>query len=164
MRGRKPKDEKLKILSGNPGKRPLTSSAEKGNTGNSEAFVAGVLEKPDYLDEYESKEWDRLTTKLEWILSEASAGMVLIACNAYSEMMHARKAIQDAGSRTYETEGKNGGIMIRQRPEVSMLQNARRAYHQALAELGASPVAHTRVKKLPKNKQIELPGIARLLG
>lgn len=164
MRGRKPKNDKLKILSGNPGKRPLRNSLEKGNTGTSEAFVVGELEKPDYLDEYESREWDRLTAKLEGILSEASAGMVFIACNAYSDLMHARKAIEDAGSRTYETEGKNGGIMIRQRPEVSMLQNARRAYHQALAELGASPVAHTRVKKLPENNQTELPGIARLLG
>jgi hypothetical protein len=54
--------------------------------------------------------------------------------------------------------------MVRPRPEVIMRNNARRAYHQALAELGASPVSHSRVKKLPHEGQGELPGIRRLLG
>lgn len=163
MKGRKPKDVGLKILSGNPGKRPLASASAAGSD-SGEAFTIGELVKPDYLDEYEAEEWDRIVSTLAPILSPASAGMVLVACNAYSDMRHARKALEDAGSRTYETEGKNGATMVRQRPEVSMLQNARRAYHQALAELGASPVAHTRVKKLPNSTQTELPGIAKMMG
>lgn len=164
MKGRKPKDIALKMLNGNAGKRPISKTSLVGGSASTEAFTVGALEKPDYLDEYESAEWDRLIVNLAPILSPASAGMVLIACNAFSDMMHARTALEDAGERTYETESKTGAIMIRQRPEVSMLQNARRAYHQALAELGASPVAHTRVKKLPDNAQTELPGIAKMLG
>lgn len=54
--------------------------------------------------------------------------------------------------------------MIREHPALGMLERARTAYHRALAELGASPVAHTRVKKLPETGQTELPGIHRLLG
>lgn len=160
MKGRKPKDERLKILSGNPGKRPLAGSSVDGS---GEAFVKGNLEKPDYLDEYESEEWDRIATKGAQVLSEADAGMVFIACTSYSTIRRTKKVIAANGD-TYETENQHGQVMIRQRPEVAILQNALTAYHRALAELGLSPVAHTRVKALPKPNQIELPGIARLLG
>lgn len=162
MKGRKPKEDRLKLLAGNPGKRPLSSG--DGSVGTGEAFIKGELEKPDYLDEYESKEWDRIVTTGALVLSEADAGMVLVACSAFSDLMIARKALEEAGSRTYETESQSGAVMIRQRPEVAMMQNARTAYHRALAELGLSPVSHTRVKALPDKRQTELPGIARLLG
>lgn len=163
MKGRKPKSKHLKILTGNPGKRPL-SSARTATSSNEEAFIQGELEKPAILDEYESAEWDRITSDGAQVLSCADAGMVLVACSAYSDIMIARHALNEAGSRTYETENKAGGVMIRQRPEVAMLQNAITAYHRALAELGLSPVAHTRVKKLPETNQTELHGIARLLS
>lgn len=163
MKGRKPKDERLKVLNGNAGKHRLSAGGNAGFS-SGEAFIKGDLEKPDYLDEYESKEWDRIVTTGALVLSEADAGMVLVACSAFSDLMIARKALEEAGSRTYETENQSGAVMIRQRPEVAMMQNARTAYHRALAELGLSPVAHTRVKALPKSNQTELPGIARLLG
>lgn len=163
MKGRKPKDERLKLLAGNPGKRPVGPDGKSGRS-SGEAFVQGALEKPGYLDEYESAEWDRITTMAAQILSPSDAGMVLVACSAFSDLMIARKALEEAGSRTYETENQHGQIMIRQRPEVAMLQNARTAWHRALSELGLSPVGHTRVKALPDHNQTELPGIARLLG
>ncbi len=156
MKGRKPKDVALKILTGNPGKRPV-------GTANDTPFLAAPFAKPEWLDTIASREWDRLVETLAPILSPASAGMVLIACDAFSEWMHAAKAIELEGP-TYTTENQHGQEMVRPRPEVVIRNNARRAYHQALAELGASPVAHTRVKKLPDAQQPELPGIGRLLG
>lgn len=157
MKGRKPKDLDIKILTGNPGKRPTSSGSDAA------PFTVAPLKKPRGLDKFASYEWDRLVDTLAPILSPASAGMVLIAVDAYSQMMSASKALKDAGGMTYETSGKSGS-MIRERPEVGMRDRARRAYHQALAELGASPVAHTRVKKLPETAQQEIPGIHRLLG
>jgi P27 family predicted phage terminase small subunit len=157
MKGRKPKDLAMKLLSGNPGKRTFGGHASEN------AFTAGRLTKPRGLDKYASREWDKLVKTLAPILSPASGGMVLIAASAYSEMMQA-DAVLATGGLTYTTESKKGPAMTRERPEVGIRQRARRAYHQALAELGASPVAHTRVKKLPESNQPELPGISRLLG
>lgn len=155
MRGRKPKSVEMKLLAGNPGQRPLTQST-------SAPFVQAPLEKPDWLDEYASKEWDHLVSTLAPILSPASAGMVLIAAQAYSEMRRMSEILAREGE-TYQTTSREGQEFFRQRPEVAILANARRHYHQALAELGASPVAHTRVRALPP-EQTELPGIRRLLG
>lgn len=162
MKGRKPKSEHIKLLAGNPGKRPVGAAGNRGGS-SEEAFVQGSLEKPDYLDEYESKEWDRIITQGALVLSEADAGMVYIACTAFSRIRRSKQAL-DTNGDTYETENQHGQVMIRQRPEVAMLEKALTAYHRALAELGLSPVAHTRVKRLPEDRQTELPGIARLLG
>lgn len=162
MKGRKPKDERLKLLAGNPGKRHVGGDGKSGRSCG-EAFVQGALEKPDYLDEYESMEWDRIVTKGALVLSEADAGMVLIACATYSRMRRARQVVVENGE-TYETENQHGKTMIRARPESAIFDKSLTAYHRALAELGLSPVGHTRVKALPDNNQTELPGIARLLG
>ena len=156
MKGRKPKSLEMKLLTGNPGGRPLCR--ETGAP-----FTVSPLEKPDGLDDYASREWDRLVSTLAPILSPASAGMVMIAADAYSEWRRACDLIAREGE-TYITVSREGQEFHRQRPEVSMRANARRAYHQALAELGASPVAHTRVQKLPENGQTELPWLHRLLG
>ncbi|NOT94985.1 MAG: P27 family phage terminase small subunit [Nitrospira sp.] len=155
MKGRKPKDLALKLLTGNPGNRQLGSS-------DAAPFISAPLDKPDWLDAYASKEWDRLVSTLAPILSPASAGMVLIAVDAFSEWMRAVALIEKEGE-TYTTVNVHGQEMVRPRPEVVMRSSARKAYFQALSELGASPVAHTRVHKLPDH-QTELPGIARLLG
>lgn len=160
MKGRKPKSVAMQLLTGNPGKRSMSTGS---STGSDAPFTVSEIDKPDYLDAYASQEWDRLVSTLAPILSPASAGMVLVACDAYSEMRTAMEALRD-GRQTYETVSAKGPAMTRERPEIGIKNRARRAYHQALAELGASPVAHTRVKSLPKNNQEELPGIARLLG
>lgn len=164
MKGRKPKTLAMKILSGNPGKRPLGTIPLDSSplADSSEPFVASEIDKPSGLDKWASDEWDRLVERLAPILSTASGGMLLVAVNAFSQLMSADKIIQEKGL-TYETCGE-AGTVIRMRPEVRIRDAARTAYHRALTELGASPVAHSRVKKLPNGNQAELPGISRFLG
>lgn len=151
MKGRKPKDAVLKLLSGNPGHRPVSDSGDP--------FTAGAIDKPSGLDTLASEEWDRLVERLAPILSPASGGMLLVAVSAFSQMTTADQIIQEKGL-TYETKGE-AGTVIRMRPEVRIRDTARTAYHRALSELGASPVAHTRVKKLPDGNQPDLPGFSR---
>lgn len=156
MKGRKPKDLSFKLLSGNPGKGKLDG-------GQSDAFVAGPIEKPKDLDAYASKEWDRLTTHLAKILGPANAGAVLVAATAYSRMMKAEKVIKKNGE-TYETVSKSGGYMIREHPMVSIGDRARIMYHRALTELGATPVGRTRVRKLPTAKPQKPTDLDEMLG
>jgi P27 family predicted phage terminase small subunit len=157
MKGRKPKNLAMKVLTGNPGKRPLASSTE------AVPFKAAPLKMPRGLDKFAASEWKRLTASLGQILSPASEGMVLIAAKAYARMKRAEALLEAAGSELYETMGKSGR-MVRPHPAVGMIERASAAYHRALAELGASPVAHVRVKKLPTAEQTEATGIRRLLG
>lgn len=151
MKGRKPKSSVLKLLHGNPSKRPVPAGGEP--------FMQGEIDKPAGLDPLASEEWDRLALHLAPILCPASRGMMLVCVSAFSQLMSADSVIQEKGL-TYETTGKAGSI-FRIRPEVRIRDAARTAYHRALAELGASPVAHSRVHKLPKDQQTEIPGIDR---
>ena len=59
---------------------------------------------------------------------------------------------------TYTTRGKSG-TLIRQRLEIRMREAARGAYQTALSELGASPVASTRLHRLPSSKPYKKRGI-----
>lgn len=156
MRGRKPKDVAMKRLAGNPGKHSLTQADAP------DPFVCEAVIKPSWLNQRESAEWDRLTSTLAPILSRASEGMLLIAVQAFHQMMMADDIIAQHGF-TYTTTTKEGAEMIRQRPEVGIRDRARRQYQQALAELAASPVASTRVRRLPEKKTAEekKTGIAR---
>lgn len=159
MKGRKPKDVGFKILNGNAGHRPIVDSSKGQELGKEEEFVQSSLEKPADMDRYASAKWDELTSKLHIVLTESDASMVMLAATTYSTIMRCHRALKK--SFTYKTKNKHGQVMIRQRPEVSILAQAQAQYYRALAELGGSPVARTRVKTLPKTTQQELPGINR---
>lgn len=154
MKGRKPKSVALKILQGNPGHRPLPAAGP---------FVEGIPEKPEHLDEDASQEWDRLVNALAGILCPASRGMLFVACDSYADMMAADRVLRTHG-RTYQTVGESGSVMVRSRPEVNMKERARRSYQLALAELGASPVRHGQVKKLPTSESAKPTGLKKRLG
>ena len=149
-RGRKPNPVQLKVLRGNPGRRRLTAS--------SPLFVAGIPPKPTDLDSDASLEWDRLTRELAGVLCVADYGILRVAVDAYSMFVQAQRAIKKHGA-TYETTNSEGGRMIRQRPEVRILEQSRRAYAMALQEFGATPAQHSRVSPLPSGE--EPNGIAK---
>ena len=149
MKGAKPKPTNMKILTGNPGNRPLAPITE-------EPFTADVPKKPAWLTQDASEEWDRLVETLSPILSSAAAGMLVVACSAFAEMREGERIIETEG-RFYETVNKQGMRMKRPHPAMQLVVTARNAYHKALTELGASPVAHTRVKKLNPSNQLDLP-------
>src|SRR5687768_8026325 len=107
MKGRKPKDIALKVLAGNPGKRPVPDEGWQ-------PFIADDIEKPAALDSYASAEWDRLIDSLGRVLCSASRGMLFCAVNAYSQLMTADEIIQRLGL-TYETHG-DAGTVVRMRP------------------------------------------------
>lgn len=156
MRGRKPKPSDLRELQGNVGHRAASSGAA--------AFVAGAPDKPEWLDDDGSAEWDRLVGLLcddSGVLSPADCGILICACEHYSAFRKASRVLAEKGD-TYETIGE-AGTMIRVRPQVRMRQDALRNYQRALTELGCTPTQHARVRRLPDN-QLELQGIKRLLG
>lgn len=164
MKGRKPKPVDLRLLAGNAGHRPIEpAAASGGHEDESQPFVRGELVKPKGLSRDQSREWDRLTTTLRLILSRGSEGMVLVACGYYADMCEAERIIKKEG-RFYTTKNKQGQTMKRAHPALQSLTTARAGYQRALAELGASPVAHSRVRTLPGGEQQTLPGMGRHLA
>ena len=99
-----------------------------------------------------------MVATLAGLLSPASRGILLCAVDAYSQLRSASRVLKQKGA-TYTTVGESG-TLIRQRPEVRMREQARRAYQQALSELGASPVAQARVHRLPLPRKPERKGLA----
>ncbi|MDC8450817.1 MAG: P27 family phage terminase small subunit [Nitrospira sp.] len=143
MRGRKPKDVAMKILHGNPGGRAMMESS-------SGPFVCEPVVMPDGLSQLEQEEWCKLAETLKPILNRSSEGLLRVACSCYAEFMLADQVVRERGL-TYQTDGE-AGVVIRVHPAVKIRDSARLAYHRALIELGGSPVASTRVRKLPTKK------------
>src|SRR3954470_9706696 len=78
MRGRRPKPTRLKVLTGNPGKRPL-------NTNEPEPEPA-VPECPPELGPVAKREWDRLVNELSSLrlLTNLDRGALASYCGAYA--------------------------------------------------------------------------------
>ena len=92
-RGRKPKPTVLKILEGNPGKRPINE--------NEPIPPKGTVKCPTWLEPEAKKEWKRLAPSLEamGVLTQADLTAFAGYCQAFSRMAHPRR-LEGLGSRT----------------------------------------------------------------
>ncbi len=154
-RGRKPKPTTLRVLQGNPGKRALNHEEPD--------FGVGAPPKPSYFDKYASEEWDVLTGILvpARVLTKGEIGVLVVACDAYAQFRHCQKFLKDQGSLSYDASSAQGGRNYKPYPEVAQLNQARRQYLSALSELGLTPSARTKVKRIPES---QAGGVKKLLG
>ena len=143
-RGRKPKPTMLRVLQGNPGKRALNDQEP--------AYRPGAPDKPEFLDDFASEEWDRLTEMLvsARVVTKGDGGILVVACDAYSQLRQCQKFLQEKGSLSYDASSVNGGTSYKPYPEVAQRNMARRQYQAALSELGLSPSSRSKVKTLPE--------------
>ncbi len=168
MKGRKPKPSHLKLVQGNPGKRPINASEPRPARERPSA--------PAHLSEKARETWGYVTALLDrmGILTEADAIGVEMLCEAYADKLAARAAlalpivmtrrgndgeeyevtVAAAGARTYLGFGKDG-VMVRQRPEVAMIADADRRIRGWLAEFGMTASARSRVKVSGEKKTDE---------
>lgn len=88
QRGRKPKPTKLKVLQGNPGKRPLNE--------NELNIEPSVPECPKHLDKDAKKEWKRVIKILEPLnmLTRIDYAMLGAYCQLYSDWVKVEKEKQ----------------------------------------------------------------------
>lgn len=154
-RGRRSKPTTLKVLQGNPGKRALNEEEPD--------FGAGAPPKPDWFDDYASDEWDVLTGILvpARVLTKGEIGVLVVACDAYSQLRQCQAFLDEKGALSYDASSAVGGASWRAYPEVAQRNQARRQYLSALAELGLTPSARTKVKRIPESG---VGGVKRLLG
>src|SRR3989442_7180194 len=89
-RGRKPTPRAIKLLKGNPGRRPIAPELE---------FAPGVPERPRFLDAAACREWDRIVAELgpTRVLVKAEQMVLAGYCCAVSRALRAeRRARRDA--------------------------------------------------------------------
>ncbi len=134
MRGRRPKPTRIKVLTGNPGKRPLNTDEP-----NPEPVVP---ECPPELGPVARQEWDRLSGELGSlkILTALDRAALAAYCNAYGLWAEAIKAIQKYGTMVKSPSG-----YPIQSPYVSIANRQAEIMMRIASEFGFTPASRSRI-------------------
>ena len=138
MRGRKPVPTQLKLLRGNPGRRPISPHEP------TPALVDAGQAPPAWLDRVAKVEWRRLAPLLakNGLLSELD----LDALAAYCVVFTAWRRAERQASRRAVVIGPNGFVMAS--PYVAMAARALATMRSLLNDFGMTPSARARVTKI----------------
>ena len=133
-RGRKPKPTAIKLLEGNPGKRPLN---EREPTP-----PKAIIKCPAWLLPEAKKEWKRLATSLEAMGVLTMADLTAFAgyCQAYARWKEAEEFITQHGSIFRTPSG-----YVQQVPQVSIAQQSLRLMQTFCTEFGLTPACRARI-------------------
>lgn len=137
--GRKPKPVELKVLQGNPGKRPLPKAASSATPRRR------TPPPPDWLPEMGRAEWSRvgrILNKLH-VLTDADVTALAAYCDAYCRWRDARKAIEDEGMTTTTGAGN-----LKAHPATVVVHQAMTEMRQFMVEFGLTPSSRTRVSQV----------------
>ncbi len=140
--GRRPKPTALKLLLGNPGKRPLNPH-EPTITAASAAFD---VPPPELLgDAVAITEWARVVPMLRQcgIASEAERGALVALCQQWSRYLEAQTKVRSLGM---VIESKRGPIV---NPYLIVTDQALDHCRKLWTELGLTPSARVRLTKIP---------------
>jgi P27 family predicted phage terminase small subunit len=151
MKGRKPKPVELRLVTGNPGKRPIRR-VPKPN---------GQAARPAWLSPKAANEWRRLAPQLNvlGLLTSADRAFFAAYCEAFASWRHANNEIARLGEIVLDADGspvKNPWMRIRTEAASEM--------HRFGSEFGLSPASRTRVgSEVPDENRNEDPA-ARYFG
>jgi len=133
-RGRKPKPTALKVLEGNPGKRPMNV--------NEPIPPMGAVKCPMWLLPEAKKEWKRLAASLEAMGVLTMADLMAFAgyCQAYARWREAEEFITQHGSIFKTPSG-----YVQQVPQVSIAQQNLKIMQSFCTEFGLTPACRARI-------------------
>lgn len=146
MAGRKPKPTHLKLVTGNPGKRPLPQAEAK--------VIPALPSPPPHLSDEAKVEWGRVSEELfkVGLLSGIDRAALAAYCQAYGRWVQAERAIAEMAKRA----GLTGGLMIKttngnavQNPLVGTANKAAADMVRYAAEFGMTPSARSRINATP---------------
>ena len=142
MRGRKPTPTHLKILHGNPGKRPLNDDEPQPDR--------GIPSCPKHLDANAKKEWRRITKHLDAIGLMTHLDMAALAayCQSFSRWVKLEEIVQRTGEVLIDVDPdtKKPTGVLRPNPYLGALNKALRNMMACLSEFGLTPSSRTRLR------------------
>jgi P27 family predicted phage terminase small subunit len=142
MRGRRPKPTRLKVLTGNPGKRPLNTNEPRPE--------AAIPDCPVELGAVAHREWDRLVGELSVlrILTNLDRAALAAYCGAYAMWAEATEAIQKYGTMVKSPSGYPG-----QSPYVSIANRQAEIMMRIASEFGFTPASRSRISTPSANER-----------
>jgi len=146
----------LRILEGNPSKRPLPKNEPKPD--------GEMPECPEWLSDEAKKEWDRVAPELNKIglLSKIDSTALAGYCQSYAKWKEAEMWIQEHGS-VYPIRGSDGKIKyLQQVPQVGIANQCLKQIRAFCAEFGMTPSARARIE-LPSGAEDEDDEIVEIM-
>ena len=148
-RGPAGKPTNLKLIQGNPGRRPLNDDVKFD-------VASDVPKPPAYLDRRAKTEWKRLAPVVfkTGLLTEGDLAAFGAYCAAFSHWYAAEKSLQarmseNDGSMTFTTDKG----YEQQIPEVSIAKNARLDMIKIAREFGLTPSSRANIKAVEKDEE-----------
>lgn len=145
IRGRTPKPTVLKILEGNPGKRPINDAEPKPPD--------DLPKCPAHLDKTAKKCWRRIAADLHamGVLTKIDGDALALYCTAYSRWVEANDQIKRYGMVLLLGEQKYPTVS----PYVVIANAAFKQMQAMLAEFGMAPASRSRISiEKPERKGI----------
>lgn len=141
MRGPKPTPTALKIVRGNPGKRPLP---ENEPTPNGEAVA------PEWLSAQAAAHWPAVAPQLEsaGVLTSMDATALAMYCEAFARWQNANEVVAKTG---LVVPGQKGTLT--QNPAIHIANVAFDQMRKMLIEFGMTPSSRSRVSKAPRDER-----------
>lgn len=151
MKGRKPKPTKLKVLGGNPGKRPLNTQEPKPKSGRPMC--------PKHLSPEARKAWRKLAKELEAVglLSKLDGIALEMVCETYARWQDANEKVQKTGLML---KSPNGFPVIN--PCLSIANRCFDQLKSMLSEFGLSPAERSRLKIEKPTEEDELEAFMKM--
>lgn len=141
-RGRKPLPTHLKLIKGNPGRRPLNENEAKPEL--------SLPTPPPHLSDEAKVEWGRVVDDLYrlGLVSELDRAALGAYCQAYGRWVQAERAL----ARMAEKDQLTSALMIKtkdgnaiQNPLVGTANTAMREMMKCASEFGMTPSARSRI-------------------
>lgn len=134
QRGRKPKPTAIKIIEGNPGKRPLNKYEPKPEK--------KAPRCPSWLENDAKKEWRRMAKQMEHLGTLTEIDMAAFAgyCQAYARWKEAEEFITKHGVIVKTPAG-----YWQQVPQVSIAQTYLKIMNKFCEQFGLTPSSRSRI-------------------
>lgn len=138
MAGRKPKPTHLKVLAGNPGRRPLPQNEPKPEN--------KIPTCPSYLKGEAKREWNRVTKLLNTLgmISELDRSTLAAYCQTWGDLYELENFLNDIPVKDRVFRTTSG--YFQQIPQVGMVNKLRAELRSYIGEFGFSPSARSRIE------------------
>lgn len=134
MKGRKPKPTHLKLLQGNPGRRPINGAEPKPDT--------GLPTCPAHLGPSAKAEWKRLARDLNRIglLTRVDRAALAVYCQSWSRWVEAERKLAETPTLLKTPAG-----YVQASPWLSIANRERELMARYMTELGLTPSSRSRL-------------------
>jgi len=134
MAGRRPKPRHLRLLQGNPGKRPLNAREPRP--------IPEIPSPPEHLGEIALKEWNRLAELLLrlGLLTSIDRTAFAAYCTVYARWVESEEAVKKTGP---VVRSPSGYPLIS--PYLVVANRALDQMRQYLIEFGLTPASRSRI-------------------